>query len=72
MGKKKSVILSFMLSGHTKFAPDRHFGLIKKAYRRTRVDTVGCIARLLEQSSVVGANAVQLVHNSMEERVVHF
>ena len=72
MGKKKSVILSFMLSGHTKFAPDRHFGLIKKAYRRTRVDTMGCIARLVEQSSVVGANSAQLVHNSKGERVVHF
>ena len=47
VGKKKSVTLSFMLSGHTKFAPDRHFGLIKKAYRRTRVDTVGCIAHLV-------------------------
>ena len=32
-GRHKSVQLSFMLAGHTKFAPDCHFGVIKKAYR---------------------------------------
>lgn len=53
------------------FAPDRHFGLIKKAYRKTRVDNVGCIARLVEQSLVIGANLAQLVHNSKGERVAH-
>jgi hypothetical protein len=33
-GKQHSLTLSFMVSGHTKFAPDRHFGLLKKQYRR--------------------------------------
>ena len=42
-GRQKSIQLSFMLAGHTKFAPDRFFGLIKKVYRRTRVDTMQCL-----------------------------
>ena len=29
-GLNESVELSFMLVGHTKFAPDRFFGLLKK------------------------------------------
>ena len=41
--RRQSVQLSFLLAGHTKFAPDRHFGLVEKAYRRTRVDTISYI-----------------------------
>jgi hypothetical protein len=38
-GKHKSITLSFMLVGHTKFSPDGYFGLIKKKYRRSKVYT---------------------------------
>ena len=31
--KEKSITLSFMVAGHTKFSCDRYFGLIKKKYR---------------------------------------
>ena len=72
MGYKKTVVLSFMLSGHTKFAPDRHFGLIKKLYRRTRVDTIECIARVVRQSSIIGGNIPQLITNSTGDTLVHF
>ena len=58
-GRHKSVQLSFMLAGHPKFAPDRHFGLIKKAYRRTRVDTIASIKCVVEISSACGANKAQ-------------
>ena len=61
MGYHKSITLSFMLAGHTKFAPDRFFGLIKKTYRRTKVETIGCIARVVMSSSVIGANIPQLI-----------
>ena len=63
-GRHKSVQLSFMLAGHTKFAPDRHFGLIKKAYRRTRVDTIASIKRVVESSSACGANKAQLIRDN--------
>ena len=36
-GKHESVSLSFMLAGHTKFAPDRYFGLIKRKYKHSQV-----------------------------------
>ena len=34
-GRHESIELSFMLVGHTKFLPDRFFGLFKKAFRRS-------------------------------------
>jgi hypothetical protein len=72
MGFKKSVVLSFMIPGHTKFAPDRHFGLVKKSYRRTRVDTIDCVARVVEKLSLVGANSAQLIVNDKGDREVLF
>ena len=61
MGYSKSVTLSFMLAGHTKFAPDRFFGLIKKVYWHTKVEAIGCIAQVVQNSSVVGAIVPQLM-----------
>ena len=45
--------LFFMLAGHTKLTPDRQFELIKKAYRRTQVDTIASIKRVVEITSMV-------------------
>ena len=36
-GLNKRIEISFMLVGHTKFAPDWCFGLVKQRFRRTRV-----------------------------------
>ena len=36
-GQHKAAQISFMLVGHTKFAPDRFFGLVKKRYRWSSV-----------------------------------
>ncbi|MED6253462.1 hypothetical protein ATANTOWER_030264 [Ataeniobius toweri] len=41
--------IHFLIALHTKFAPDCGFGLIKQAYRRTRVSTY--IAKVVENSS---------------------
>ena len=71
-GKHQSAQVSFMLVGHTNFAPDRHFGLIKKSYRRTRVDTISSIQRVVETSSTCGANKAQLIHDSDGNVQVHF
>ena len=49
----KSITLSLMLASHTKFAPDCFFGLTKKTYRRTKVETMGCIARVIKSSLVI-------------------
>ena len=71
-GRYQSVQLSFMLAGHTKFAPDRHFGLIKKAYHRTRVDTISSIQRVVENSSICGANKAQLIRGTDGNVHVHY
>ena len=71
-GRNQSIQLSFMLAGHIKFAPDRHFGLIKKLYRRTRVDTIACLLRLVEKSSICGANEAQLIRELDGSTAVHF
>jgi hypothetical protein len=71
-GRQDSITLSFMISGHTKFAPDRHFGLIKRTYRRTRVETMGCLSDVVRNSSHIDANQVQLVRSLDGKQLVHF
>ena len=72
MGHHKSITLSFMLPGHTKFAPDRHFGLLKKTYRRTYVETMGCLERVVQKSSYIGANIPQRVKGPTGEDLVRY
>ncbi len=38
--------IHFLIAGHTKFAPDCGFGLIKQAFMRTRVNTLADIAKV--------------------------
>ena len=60
-----SITYSFLIAGHTKFGPDRCFGIIKKAYKVTYVLSLYEFARLVETSSTAGINKAQLVgtHN---------
>ena len=50
-GRHDSAELSFMLVGHTKFSPDRFFGLFKKAFRQATVCTIFDIARTVSKST---------------------
>ena len=52
-GKHEEIGLNFMIAGHTKFAPDGCFGLIKKAYRRNAVSSLAELASVVENRSVV-------------------
>ena len=58
-GLNKSITLSFLIVGHTKFSPDWCFGLLKQAYRRTRIGCLDDIVRVVESSAAV--NHAQLV-----------
>ena len=49
-----------MLVGHTKFAPDRFFGLFKRLYRRSLVDTTTDIVCVMRESSSSGKNQPQI------------
>ena len=45
-----------MMTGHTKFCPDRFFGLIKKAYRRSNISSLHDIEKMVSNSSIAGNN----------------
>ena len=65
MNLHQTITYSFLVAGHTKFAPDRCFGLLKKAYKVSYVSSLYEFARLVETSSSTGVNKAQLVgtHN---------
>ena len=48
-----------MIPGHTKFKCDGSFGLIKKLYRKTRVDCQGHVVDVVKRSSPAGLNKTQ-------------
>ena len=50
-GLNERITLSFLITGHTKFSPDRGFGLIKKKLKVTRVDCLQDIADVVKASS---------------------
>ncbi|KAK6167396.1 hypothetical protein SNE40_021432 [Patella caerulea] len=60
-GLHKSITLNFLISGHTKFAPDWAFGLIKQTYRRTMVSCLDEISEVVNSSTSTGVNTAQLV-----------
>ena len=50
-----------MVVGHTKFTPDSCFGLIKQRFRRTHVQCLSDMVKVVEESATV--NRVKLVGN---------
>ena len=48
-----------MIPGHTKFKCDGNFGMIKKLYRRTRVDCLDHVVEVVKKSSPAGLNKAQ-------------
>jgi hypothetical protein len=58
-GLNNKVEISFMLVGHTKFAPDWAFGLLKQTFKRTAVGCLDDMVRVVEQSASI--NHAQLV-----------
>ncbi|RUS90967.1 hypothetical protein EGW08_001271 [Elysia chlorotica] len=58
-GRHTQIQLSFLLTGHTKFSPDAGFGLLKRKFRRTRVDCLDDIKNVVDSSSEM--NSAKLV-----------
>lgn len=50
-GRHKKITLSFLVAGHTKFAPDACFGLFKRKFRHSKVDCLNDIVEVAKQSS---------------------
>ena len=58
-GLNRKIEISFLLVGHTKFAPDWCFGLLKQKFRKTLVGCLEDLARVVDQSA--HTNHAQLV-----------
>jgi len=52
IGLHDEIKIFFLPVGHTKFAPDWYFGLMKQQYRRTKVGDLDDIANCVSRSSV--------------------
>lgn len=63
-----NITMSFLVVGHTKFAPDWCFGLFKRLYHRTRVGSLKTICEVVEKSAQ--CNKAQLVVDSNGEVIV--
>lgn len=69
--KNIKIEYNFLLAGHTKFAPDRNFGLLKAKYALSNIDCLQDIVDTVFASSPNGFNvAVSTVNPLTYERVV--
>lgn len=59
VGLHKSITLNFLITGHTKFAPDWCFGLLKQAFRRHAVSSITELESVVNESAV--CNQAQVV-----------
>ena len=62
-GLHSSINYDFLLPGHTKFAPDWCFGLVKQKTRRTFISSLFDIARAVEESASVNVAEFVGLHN---------
>ena len=60
-GYHHEVSVNFLVAGHTKFAPDWCFGLLKQRYRKCVVSCLGDLAGVVRNSTTSGVNIPQLV-----------
>jgi hypothetical protein len=67
-GLHDEINLSFMIVGHTKFAPDGYFGLIKKVYRKSKVYTYNQLVELIQKASPNGHVLCQSFRNKDGKR----
>ena len=67
-GYHRSIKISFMLVGHTKFSPDSCFGLLKKRFRVTKVSCLDDLVKVVNTSADV--NEAQLVGSQSGQSIV--
>ena len=61
-----------MLVGHTKFSPDRYFGLFKKVFRRSSVSTLAEISAVAERATSSGQIVPQVIRDVAGKKLVTF
>ena len=50
-GRHTKITLSFLIAGHTKFSCDWCFGLLRREFKRTRVDSLGDMEDVVKDSA---------------------
>ena len=71
-GLHTQITYSFMVAGHTKFSPDRFFGLIKLKLRKSEVDNLDDLVKVVENSTNGGFNQAQTIYNKDKTQSVNF
>lgn len=72
VGLNHSCELNFMIPGHTKFTPDRFFGLIKRNYRRTNLSSLVEIAEVVRTSTAASNNKVYIIGDEQSPKPFHY
>ncbi len=70
-GLHDNIELSFMIVGHTKFAPDGNEGLIRKRYRRSNIYTYEDLVQTILTSSDNGHNTCQRTDNKDSQPLIY-
>lgn len=70
-GKHKRITYSFMVPGHTKFSPDGFFGLFKLKLKKSEVDDLEDLVKVIEESTS-GYNRAQTMFDKDGKRRVFF
>src|SRR5256885_8202549 len=68
----EEITYSFMVAGHTKFSPDGFFGLFKLKLRKSEVDNLNDLVKVVENSTPGGFNKSQIIFDENGNRIVHF
>lgn len=61
--KNKKISINFLLVGHTRFAPDRIFGLIKTRYKKANIDTFRDFVHCVVEASPSGFSLAVPTYN---------
>lgn len=59
----QTILFNFLLTGHTKFAPDRYFGIFKFKYATSNIDTYEDLLQCVVESSPSGHNKAVSAEN---------
>ena len=71
-GLHDSITYCFMVAGHTKFSPDGFFGLIKLLLRKSEVDNLEDLVKVVQNSTPGGYNIAQTIFDNNGNQIVHF
>ena len=63
------ISLNFLITGHTKFAPDWGFGLIKQRYRRTMCNCLQDVATVVADSTTSGMNIPRIIGSESQQHI---